>query len=157
MSKAELLDLVETEHAAWEAVLSELDESDMTVQGVVGVWSVKDILAHIAWFEREMVGMLRAHALVGSDLWQLSADQRNAVIFEEVRHRPLERVLAEAEEVFQQLQDALQTLTEEDLVNPGRFPGMPVEWQPWKVIAGNTYEHYRHHGQDVRAWLAKFE
>jgi uncharacterized protein (TIGR03083 family) len=157
MNKAELLADIRAEWARWEALLGEVDEGQMTQPGAAGEWSVKDILAHVAWFEREMVGMLQARALVGSDLWQLPADQRNARIFEENRDRPLQDVLAEAQQVHQKLLEGLEALAEDDLVDPRRFPGMPEDWQPWKVIAGNSNEHYRDHSRDVRTWLEELE
>jgi hypothetical protein len=154
MNKAELLADIRAEWALWEALLGEIEE---TQPGVAGVWSVKDMVAHITWFEREMVGMLEARALVGSDLWQLPADQRNARIFEENRDRALRDVLAEAQQVHHHLVEKVEALAEDDLVDPHRFPGMPEDWQPWKVIAGNSNEHYRDHSQDVRTWLERLE
>jgi hypothetical protein len=32
---------------------------------------------------------------------------------------------------------------------------MPEDWEPWQVIAGNTYEHYQEHIPDIRDWLAE--
>lgn len=150
MNKAELLDRIGAERARWEALLAMVDEARMDEPGVAGEWSVKDIVAHITWHEREMVGMIRRHALVGSGLWQLALDQRNAEIFKENKDRPLDDVLEESRAVHQQFLDALGTLSEEDLVDPGRFPGMPPDWRPWDVVAGNSYEHYEQHMQDVR-------
>ena len=31
---------------------------------------------------------------------------------------------------------------DKDLMDPARFSGMPADWEPWQVIASNTYEHY---------------
>ena len=125
----------------------------MTESGVVGEWSVKDVIAHITWHEREMVGVLRARALVGSDLWNLPLDQRNAAIFEQNRHRPLSDVLTEAQQIFPHLVELVQTLDDQDLIDPSRFAQMPADWQPWQVIASNSFEHYRAHIPDLRAWL----
>jgi uncharacterized protein (TIGR03083 family) len=144
---------VQTERAEWDALLDQVGPARMAEPGVAGEWSVKDIIAHITWFEREMVGMLRAHALVGSELWNLAPAERNAAIFEENRDRPLDDVLKEAPQVFQQLVELVQALDERDLIDPSRFPGMPAEWQPWKIMADNTFDHYRAHAPDIRAWL----
>lgn len=157
MNKAEFLDTLRTEHARWDELLSQIDETQMTQPGVVGEWSVKDIVAHVTWFEREMVGMLQARALIGSELWDLSQDERNAVVFEQNRHRPLRDVLAEARQVYEQLLEGLPSLSEEELTDAGRFREMPAEWLPWKIIADNTYEHYRAHAPSIRAWLDKLK
>jgi len=154
MNKTEWLDTLQAERAQWDALLAQVDEARMTQPGAAGEWSVKDVIAHVTWFEREMVGVLRAHALVGSDLWNLPHDQRNAVIYEQNRDRALSEVLAEARAVFDQLLAGMQSLAEEDLHNPRRFADMPADWVPWQVIAGNSYEHYRQHTPGLCNWMA---
>lgn len=155
ITKAQFLENLRTGRSQWDALLAEVGEERMTQPGVAGEWSVKDIIAHVTWYEREMVGVLEAHALVGSDLWDLPTDQRNIPIYEENRERPLTDVLAEAQRVYRQLLELVESLAEEDLTDPGRFEGMPTEWQPWDIIAGNSYEHYRQHIPDIRAWLGQ--
>ena len=125
----------------------------MTQPGVAGDWLVKDIIAHITWYEREMVGMIQARALVGSELWELTQDQRNVSIYEENRDRSLNDVLLEAEQVYEQLLKGLESLLDEDLINPSQFREMPSEWIPWKVLASNCFEHYHQHIPDIQAWL----
>jgi hypothetical protein len=153
MNKSEFLDALQTAHAEWEAALTQVGEARMNEPGVVGDWTTKDAIAHVTWFEREMVGVLRARALIGSDLWNLPPDQRNAAIFEQNRLRSLSDVLTEAREVFPQLVELAQALDDRDLNDPSRFADMPADWVPWQVIAGNTFDHYRAHVSDLRAWL----
>jgi len=153
MDKIRFLDTLLAERAEWDRVLSQIDVARMVVPRVAGEWSVKDVVAHVTWFEREMVGVLTAYALVGSDLWDLPGDERNRVIFEQNRQRPLDDVLTEARQVFDQLLAAVRPLSDEDLVDPGRFRDMPADWVPWQILAGNTYEHYRDHLPALRAWL----
>ena len=101
-----------------------------------------------------MLGILRAHVFVGSDLWNLPLDQRNRAIYEQNRQRSLDDVLAEAQQVFPQLVTAIESLSDADLNDAGRFPGMPPVWQPWDVIAGNTHRHYEEHTPAIQAFLA---
>ncbi|MFN2216624.1 MAG: hypothetical protein ACK2TS_06740 [Anaerolineales bacterium] len=49
----------------------------------------------------------------------------------------------------------LQELDETDLNNPAAFEGMPGDWQPWNVIASNTYEHYDDHVADLNRITSK--
>ena len=153
MNKTEFIATLNAELAAWETCLAQVGKARMAESGVTGEWSVKDMIAHITWFEREMVGVLRARALIGSDLWNLPQDQRNAAIFEQNRYRSLDDVLAEAPWVYPQLVEAVHTLDDQDLNDPSRFTDMPADWVPWQIIAGNSFEHYRAHASDVRAWL----
>ena len=151
----ELIEMVKRERAAWNALIEQINLEQMTNPGVAGLWSLKDIIAHITWHEREMVGLVRAHALVGSELWNIPTDERNAAIYEEVRQQPLEQVLEESTQVYQQLIIVLPSLTDQDLTNPESFPGMPPDWQPWLIIAQNTYEHYQDHISDIERWISK--
>ena len=153
--KADFLETLQTARVEWESLLARVGESNMLSPGVAGEWSVKDIICHITWFEHEMVGVLQARALIGSELWNLPQGQRNAGIFEQNRHRPLEDVFDEARQVYQGLYEALQSLTEEDLNDPSRFEDMPPDWSPGKLIAENSYEHYRAHAPSIQTWLNK--
>ncbi len=157
MDKATFITTLRADRALWDDLLAELlplGEAALTAPGAAGEWSVKDVISHVAWFEREMVGVMRARALVGSDLWRLPLDERNDVICAENRARPLPDVLVEAGRVYAELLAALETLTDADLADPARFAEMPADWLPWEMIASNSFEHYRDHAPDLRAWLA---
>jgi hypothetical protein len=41
----------------------------MLVPMGAGKWTVKDVIAHITWHERQMIGLLEGRALVGSPWW----------------------------------------------------------------------------------------
>jgi hypothetical protein len=154
MNKTEFLDALQTTRAEWEQLLSQIDRARMTRPGVAGEWSVKDVIAHNTWHEREMIGVLQARALVGSDWWNLPTDERNHLIFEQNRHRSLDDVLAEVQPVYARLLDLARGLSDEELNDPARFRDMPAEWVPWQILADNTFDHYRQHMPALRAWLA---
>jgi hypothetical protein len=150
-TKRELLASIRDGHARWSAVLAEVPRARMTEPGLPGGWSVKDVLAHIAWGQREAVGLVRARALVGSELWRLSDDERNAIVVAQNRGRPLDEVLEESARVFRDYLAAVEGLSEEELNDPRHFAGMPGDWRPWRTV--HDPEHYAHHTADLRAWL----
>jgi hypothetical protein len=126
--------------------------------GLPGGWSVKDTVAHVTWSEREMVGVIRQRALVGSPLWALDTDARNAVVYAEHRDRPVTEVLAEERAVWTELLPELESLSDQDLTDRGRFremDGLPPDVLPWHVFAGSTFRHYDDHAVIIRAWLAE--
>ncbi len=155
MDKREFLKLLHSARAEWDALLANIDEAQMREPGVEGDWSIKDIVAHVTWFEREMVGVIQSRTLAGSELWNLPTDERNAVIFEQQRARSLKKILDESRAVFQQLEQAAQTLTDEELNDARHFKDMPGDWVPWDVIAGNSFRHYPDHIASIRNWLEK--
>ena len=155
IDKAQLIDRIRQARADWDALIVQFDDAQLLQAGFCQDWSAKDVMAHLTWHEREMIGVIQAHALVGSELWDLPLDQRNAAIYALNKERTLQDVRSEAGQVFKSLLGRLATLSEEDLHDPGRFPGMPPDWQPWKLIAENTYEHYQDHLPQAQAWLVK--
>ncbi len=144
---------VKEARAGLEDAIAPLKPETLTKPGVTGKWSIKDILAHITWFERETVGILEAKSFISSDLWKLPADERNAAIYKNTKKQSLEKVRAEAERVYKALLLSLGDLRDNDLHAPASFPGMPEDWIPWEVMAANTYEHYQEHLADIRKWL----
>jgi hypothetical protein len=159
-SKAAVLEELETEHARWVAILDEIGPARMLTPGVEGDWTVKDVIAHVTYYERVVRDRLTA-SLAGREFVRpeyespkgLSIDDRNAWIYARIRDLPLDEVLRESREVYPPILEAVHTLTEAELNDPQRFP-----WQVgsalWEWIEGDVYEHYRDHVANLRAWLA---
>jgi Protein of unknown function (DUF1706) len=154
-NKTEFLERIRTSRFTLDEVVKSIDPMFMTAPGVCGDWSVKDILAHITWHEQEMFNVVLNRALVGSDLWNVSLELRNKTIYEENRDREQKDVLDDYKVVFESMMDAMETLTDEDLLDASHFAGMPSNWKPWEVIASNTYEHYDDHLAELTAWQEK--
>jgi hypothetical protein len=155
ISKTQLLDMIQSARAQWETLLGSIPEAWMTEPGVEGEWSIKDIVAHIAWGERENLEVAQARTLSGSALWRLPEDERNAIVVEQNRSRELQDVLADSRRIFQQYFEAVAALSEEDLNDSGRFAGMPDGWRPWRILFDP--EHYQGHASSIRGWLARRE
>jgi len=145
MERAAFFASLDAERARWDAALAQVDETRLSQMPAAGTWNIKDLVAHVTWFEREMVNLLRERTLAGSDLWNLPQDERNAAIYAQSCDRPPGEVLEEARRVYAELRELLTSVTNEDLTDPGRFRDMPPAWVPWRVLAENTYEHYRDH------------
>lgn len=145
MNKTRLLGRIHSSRAKLEKWLARFDEAQMVEPDLTGAWSIKDVIAHITWHERQMLGVLQARALTGSPWWDLPLDQRNQLIYEENLARPLAEVRQEASQVHAALLQAIEGLEEKDLHDAERFQGMPEKWKPWELLAGNTYEHYLAH------------
>ena len=155
MDKATLLKTLTETRAAWEALLAQIGEEQMQKPGAAGNWSVKDVIAHIAWCESEIALVLRTHILAGSDFWNLSDDEGNEITYQQNKDRPLHDIVNEERQAYTALLEVVQTLSDQDLHDPHRFKNMPQEWRPWQLIAGNSFKHYEDHMPSLREWLAK--
>ena len=166
MEKAALLDKIEKEHKALEALLYRLNGTEMTGPHVYGELTVKDVIAHIAAWEKMEVGWievsLRGEKVVryatgfeAGDEWGEVGERLNEHIFKENRDKPLADVLADYRHAHERILRVVERLSEEDLNDPHRFDwwnGEPI----WTSIAGNTYEHVREHRELIEEWLKGF-
>jgi hypothetical protein len=155
MEKATLLKTLIETRAAWEALLAQIDEEQMLKPGEASKWSVKDVIAHVAWCESELVPVLRTRVVPSSDFWNLSDDEGNEIEYQQNKDRPLHDVVNEERQAYTALLEVVQQLRDEDLDDPHRFKNMPAEWRPWQLIAGNSFKHYEDHMHSLRDWLAK--
>lgn len=156
MTKLELLEAIQQERAAFEATLAGLTPEQMTAPGVMGEWSVKDLLGHVAMWESRLVTILYSveRGVEPKTLRSSEVDRVNAESYVEQRERPLDRVLSDFHAVHVQLLKRLDALQDRDLSDSKRFPwmeGEPLE----KLVAGDTFEHYAEHRPAIEAWRKK--
>ncbi|MBP8973551.1 MAG: ClbS/DfsB family four-helix bundle protein [Anaerolineae bacterium] len=155
MPKAELLaDL----RAARERLLSALEglsEEDMLRVGAVGIWSVKDVLAHLVSWEAELVTALAhlpqsggrpPHIVEIEDI-----DEWNAEQYRTNAPRPLTAVLEDFHGVHKHLLEAVAALDNRTLDDNRRFPWMEGEPLSYLILE-NAVWHEEEHAEDIRAW-----
>jgi hypothetical protein len=156
-NKAALLDTIQNERARLESLLEGLTETQMIELGVEGDWSIKDILAHIAAWER--LAMDRIHAAqTGSDLkYPLIAgddfvDQFNAQTYEAHKDQPLSEVQDEFHSTHRDFLAQIEALAEEKLPQKLNF-----DWSGklthQVMISANTHWHYPDHAAAIEKWL----
>jgi uncharacterized protein (TIGR03083 family) len=156
MSVKDLGLLIRETSTRLELLLAQLNVEQMNQPGAVGVWSVKDVLAHIAFWERYVVGILRAVA--GGEAPELAADdeteRRNASVVAQYYQRPLSTVIAEWQRAREDLLEELENISDQDLNDPERFG-----WNNGRTlldrIAGNSYDHEQEHIDQIRQWMQR--
>jgi hypothetical protein len=155
--REQLVHTLESAQQDFQSLLDEMETEKLTEIGVVEGWSVKDVLAHIAaWEERVAVwaAALRQGTHPERPFWSanLTEDQENQAIFEKYQGLTLQEALERLQSVHQSVMQAIAEMSDEDLFE------RKVEWLgdvPFaEAIPGNTFEHFRHHERDIRAWLA---
>ena len=137
----------------------------MTLKGVSGKWSIKDMLAHILAYEQyiadrmneilhgeEYVPCRTQNALdafldeygypdFGSPL--LDDDAPNEWIVEKYKNVSLDDVVTQEIEAFAAIMTSLEKMPEE-MMNRHRL---------YDRVANNTFWHYREHAADIKRWL----
>ena len=153
MDKTTFMNTLQETRAQWEELLAQVEEERMQRPGATGKWSVKDVIAHVMDGERELVQIMHTHVVTGSELWNLSDDERNEIVYQQNRERPLQEIMSEEQQAYANLLAAAQTLSDDDLNDPHHFQRMPEEWVPWRIFAGNSFKHYQDHMPALRAWV----
>ncbi len=157
MTTAQLIEAMRTARSNWEALLAEAGTARLTEPGVEGDWSLKDIIAHITYFETWAADNVMAFRTGAprpqAEFKGLEVDEENARLYERFRARPLADVLQESLASFQYSIEAVQGLRDEDLHDPKFTRAPDADWTAFDLIEGDTFEHYNDHSTSVRAWL----
>jgi hypothetical protein len=157
-TKQEMLELIHSEREALEALLARLREEQLTQLGVVGEWSVKDILVHIAVWEERMRGWV-AESLRGEAserpapgmTWD-DLDRLNEQTYLANKDRPMDEVREMFQASYRTSLHLIASLAQKDLFDADRFgwrAGDPL----WHLVAANTCWHYKEHREDIEKWI----
>ncbi len=152
ISKSDLIDRIDIASQALVNLVSRIPETELEQPGVLGNWSVKDIFAHINFWQdillRQIQSVLRNEPVPqhGNDV-----DALNSETVSRSRHRPWQDVSREFGNMAREMAHIVQELPEEDLCTAGRY--WAIDQEPlWHSIASETCEHYAEHLDHIRAW-----
>lgn len=114
-------------------------------------WTVKDHLAHLAYWEqwllRYHLNGEPAHSILEVDaeeITEFQVDQINELVRQRSRSRPLDEVLHDLHEIHAQVVTTLTALPFDKLLQP-RYADEPDKGPTLQWVIGNTYEHYQEH------------
>jgi hypothetical protein len=166
MSKKLFIEKLLQERDKFELLLNRIGYTrKMTLNGVSGKWSIKDILAHILSYEQYMAD--RMHEILQQEVYVpcktqtaldafmdefgypdfgstlLDNDTPNAWVVEKYKNVSLDDVVTQELQAFSAIISAFEKMTEE----------MIHKHDLTERIANHTYKHYRDHIKDIRAWL----
>ena len=160
VDKTQLLAWITASRAELDAVIAPFTAEQMVAPGAEGALSVKDLLAHVSWWERRTLRAL-AYAARGEAPPKLAAegegeagvDRVNAETFATNRDRSLDDVRAEYARYGRDLLAALAGYSQAELFDEEGLTRI-LEFPVLYLIAGDTYLHYPDHVASIRAWLA---
>ncbi len=135
---------------AWTALQESyagLPDAALLEPGVVGDWSVKDILAHVNTWQEEALRHLPVIAAGGMPPSYASTyggiDAFNARMAERKRGLSLSEVRWRLQETQRRLAELIWSVPEDQLTGETRFR---------RRLRLDTYGHYRLHARGVREW-----
>jgi hypothetical protein len=147
MNEQQLLDRLDTAWMAFQASYAGLSSAHMAVPGVTGDWSVKDIIAHVTWWEEEALRHLPLIiAGVRSPRYSVTyggIDAFNAMMAERRRDLSLSDVLTQQVDTHRRLIDFIESVPEDQFTRETRFR---------RRLRLDTYSHYPIHTTAIQEW-----
>jgi hypothetical protein len=153
VGRSELLRRLRESRTRLDAALAKLPPVRRVEPGVLGTWSVKDILTHIIAHEQRALQELQ-YALRGErlEIDHGAGDAFNAQAVADSRALAYEEVRARWDRSFQQIVAAVESLAE-DAFAPASRVTAALDDSIDGALANNTYEHYAEHMAHIEAWL----
>jgi hypothetical protein len=147
MNKEQFLNKLDQAWGAFKESYAGLSDEQLAEPGVTGDWSVKDILAHVTWWEEEALKHL-PYILAGGRPPRYSVtyggiDAFNAQMTELKRQLSLSEVRIQQEQTHSGLLQYLEEVPEEQFVSETRFR---------RRLRLDTYSHYPIHTLAIRDW-----
>lgn len=154
LSKQQVLQRLHTEHDRLQATLAQLTPDRLTQPGAVGVWSVKDVLAHLVYWNRfpvnEVEAALQGNPMIYPDF--SSGDEENAAAVAVYTDRSWDEVRTDFETTYHAIIQTIEGLDESQFTADS-----PLEMALGETIHGtfnnNTYDHYALHEAQIRIWM----
>ena len=153
--KQDILDELSAARADLMDALHGLLPEEMLIAGVVGIWSIKDTLAHLVAWESEVVTALNhvqnrhiPRLLQIEDIDEWNEEQYHVNV-----RRPLEAVLADLDSVHRMLHSMIADFDERALTDNRRYVWMEGEPLVF-LIEENVLLHEREHADEIRRWRA---
>ncbi len=136
--------------AAWSAFQESYDgltDEQYLIPGVTGAWSVRDLIAHVTWWDEEAITHLPL-ILAGGTPPRYSVkyggiDTFNALMTERKAGLSLDAVRHEFAETHARLVDYLASLSPDDIIANDRFK---------RRLRLDAHGHYPIHTADILAW-----
>lgn len=126
-SKQALLAAIDKERGALEKYIVTLSAEQMTETDIVGSWSAKDVLAHVAEWEHMCVGWYEAGlrgetaAMPAPGFKWNQTPLLNHQIYKKYRDWPLEEVMARFQATHRHILEVITSISNEKMFTPGHF------------------------------------
>jgi uncharacterized damage-inducible protein DinB len=156
-TKSELLAAMRAARREWDSWIAQVPPKRLSEPVAPGEWSVKDILAHTTEYDRWLGLGLALKLQKPPDLWlaDLTLEQFNAALHEQVLHLDADEVVADSQRVFAEMVQAVAAHSEAYLFGTHRVAGVPYEVQPYELLKSESYGHYYDHLPTIKEWVKR--
>lgn len=136
--------------------IKDFPEAVWETAGACGIWSVKDIIAHLASYEQVLVDILTSFTTGGptptlNHFIELGR-QFNDIEVNRRKEKTLQDVLAEFNDTYTQVMSLIVTIPPETLRQTGTLPWYGTDYSLDDVIVYMYYGHKREHSAQIAAF-----
>jgi hypothetical protein len=159
LARNQILNQLQVEYEHIQHLLTGLTADQMLTPNVVGIWSIKDVFAHMVHWNRFPVKEIE-YAMRGEDPVPIydsrDDDDINGEVVAASRTDSLEDVLANFAQSYIEAVHTIEALPDEAFEPNGQVEillGDTIEG----TLNNNTYEHWALHREQIERWLATGE
>ena len=155
-SKSELLQAIHTARNDWDTLIAQIPHHQLSESMESGLWSIKDVIAHVTEYDCWLALGLAMRLQKPPQIWldDISLDELNAVLYQQMADRNPDDILLDSKRVFQDLINEVEAHSEAYLFGTHRVEGVSYDVIPFQLLKSESYGHYYDHIPAIRAWLA---
>ena len=147
MDRSQLLRRLDKAWKELEASYAGLSDAELMEPGVTGAWSVRDLIAHVTWWEEEALTHLPLICAGGKpprySVEYGGIDAFNARMTELKRDLSLAEVLRQRDQTHARLVQLIERVSEDQFTTETRFR---------RRLRLDAYGHYPLHAEAIRRW-----
>lgn len=157
MKKSELIQELREARRGFLDSVDGLSEKEASRADSIGAWSIKDVVAHMVYWDREFFHGMKTLLSGGfPDFLEFDCDEKNAAEVSKRKNETLEELVKDLNESGRSILDYLGGLEEDELRE-----SWGQKWKTWDVtvawIAEGIIGHDRHHTGKILAWRRKYK
>jgi len=152
VDRQEVLNHLVSARARLLAAIEGLSETEMTTLPISGVWTLRQVLAHIdGWAVWDLEAIRAIQQGSSPDLSAIQdVDVFNNCLVAQRKEWSVDRILAEMQETLTAMQELVRSMSDQHLFDAGPFRG--PYWEnlaEWLQVA---WEHEEEHAAQIQAW-----
>jgi hypothetical protein len=137
---------------AFQQAIADMDPALLTTPGLVGVWSARELVAHMGYWAghaAEAIHLAEQGRLDEFEAEVPSVDERNEVVARVAAETDMKTVQSREQLAFEAFRERILTVDPEWL-GERDADGDTLE----EIIKYDGVDHFREHTNDIRAWFA---
>lgn len=143
--KTAIIARLDAAHAAFDAALRRVPQEQLDQPGLWGEWTLKDLVAHIAFWHRVGLERLQKFGVGEWDAvtWYDDAEDVNATVYRSNKDQPAAAILETYATTFLAFRTAVRTLP------AAVYAEQQGPMSLAQIVAGDGYDHEEEHLADI--------